>query len=359
MKTCHLLAPGIVSIDIGGRHRNRGKVREAAIRGWQCVALDGLSGLRWAELAPPPAPGPGEATLSMQAVGLNYPDLLMLSGGYQFRPTLPFVPGTEGVGRVVAVGEGVAHQLLGERLLAGARSGLLAEQVTLPLSALRQVPDALSTVEAAAHTVGALTAWVALVVRGRLTAGEHLLVLGAGGGMGLSAVALGAALGAEVTAVVSGGEAKQEAVLAAGASRAVLVDRAAPDLSALKGACDLLFDPVGGAMVLPALRTLRWGGRYLVIGFVGGPPVAVPTNLALLKGIEIIGVRAGEAGRRDPDAGRGHLAAVDRLAAEGRLKPHIGMRVGLAAADEAFAAMAEGRLVGKAVILVDPAADDG
>jgi len=320
------------------------------MRAWRVGRLDGIGALSLATMAPPPPPGPGEATLAMLAVGLNYPDLLMLSGGYQYRPPLPFTPGMEGVGRIVAVGEGLSGDLLGARVLAGARDGLLAEAVTLPLWALRPAPEAFDDPEAAAFTTGALTAWVALVERGRLRAGEVLLVLGAGGGMGLAAVALGKALGAEVTAVASTAD-KLAAAKAAGADRLVQIDRAAPDLSALKGACDLLFDPVGGALVRPALSALRRGGRYLVVGFVGGMD-AVPTNLALLKEIEIIGVRAGEAGRRDAALGRRARAAIDALAAEGRIRPHIGLVVPFADAPLGFEALAGGSLVGKAVVRI-------
>ncbi len=321
------------------------------MRAWCVERLDGIEGLALVERPAPPPPGPGEATIAMTAVGLNYPDLLMLSGSYQYRPELPFTPGMEGVGRVVAVGEGIAGDLLGHRVLVGGRAGLLAERVTLPIAALRDVPEALGDAEAAAFTTGALTAWVALAVRGRLAVGEHLLVLGAGGGMGLAAVALGAALGARVTAVASTA-AKRDAALAAGADAALAINREKPEFAALKGQVDVLFDPVGGAAVLPALKTLRWGGRYLVIGFVAGAPVAVPTNLALLKGLEIIGVRAGEAGRQDPAVGRSALAAIDRLAGEGRLHPHVGLAVGFEEAPAAFRAMADGQLVGKAVIRV-------
>jgi NADPH2:quinone reductase len=321
------------------------------MRAWTVDSLQGIDALRLAELADPPAPAAGEALVEMVAVGLNYPDLLMLSGGYQYRPPLPFTPGMEGVGRITAVGEGVSADLLGQRMLVGGRSGLLAEQLTLPLSSLRAVPEALGDIEAAAFTTGALTAWVALAVRGRLKPGEELLVLGAGGGMGLAAVAMGAALGARVTAVASTPE-KRAAALAAGAHAVLGTDRQQPDFSTLKGRVDLLFDPVGGPAVLPALRSLRWGGRYLVIGFVAGAPVAVPTNVALLKGLEIVGVRAGEAGRQDPAIGREAIATIDRLAAEGRLHPHVGLETAFEAAPDAFRAMADGRLTGKAVIRV-------
>lgn len=321
------------------------------MRAWRVERLEGIGALELLELPEPAAPGPGEATVEMVAVGLNYPDLLMLSGSYQYRPELPFTPGMEGVGRIAAVGEGVSADLLGLRMLVSGRTGLLAERVTLPLAALRPVPEALEDAEAAGFTMGALTAWVALHVRGRLQAGEHLLVLGAGGGMGLAAVSMGAALGARVTAVASTGP-KREAALAAGAAEVVEMDRAAPDFSALKGQCDVVFDPVGGAAVIPALKTLRWGGRYLVIGFVGGRPEPLPTNLALLKGLEILGVRAGEAGRQEPDVGRKALVAIDRLAAEGRLHPLLGLEVAFADAPEAFRRMQQGDLLGKAVIRI-------
>jgi NADPH2:quinone reductase len=319
------------------------------VQAWVVEQLEGIDALTLRDLPPPAAPAAAEVTVSVSAVGLNYPDLLMLSGGYQYRPPLPFTPGMEGVGRITAVGEGVSGDLLGHRLLLGGRTGLLAGAVTLPLAALREVPEALSDAQAAAFTTGALTAWVALAVRGRLAAGEHCLVLGAGGGMGLAAVQMAKALGAEVTAAAST-PTKLEAARAAGADHLLPLDRAAPDLAALKGACDLVFDPVGGAAVQPALKALRWGGRYLVIGFVGGRPEPLPTNLALLKGIEILGVRAGEAGRQDPALGRRALAEIDRLAAAGHLRPLVGLELPFDQAPGAFRAMAEGTLVGKAVI---------
>lgn len=321
------------------------------MRAWTVETLDGIDALKLVDAPEPPPPGPGEATVGMLAVGLNYPDLLMLSGGYQYRPELPFTPGMEGVGRIVAVGEGVSGDLLGHRMLVGGRTGLLAERVTLPLMSLRDVPEALSDAEAAGFTTGALTAWVSLVERGRLQAGEHLLVLGGGGGMGLAAVAMGKALGARVTATASSPE-KQAAARAAGADEVLAIDRQAPDLSMLKGEVDVVYDPVGGAAVLPAVKTLRWKGRYLVIGFVAGAPVKLPVNLALLKGIEILGVRAGETARQDPAAGRAHIAAIDRLAGQGALKPLVGMEVPLEGAADAFRAMQAGSLVGKAVVRI-------
>ena len=294
-----------------------------------------------------PPPGPGEVTVQITHAALNYPDLLMLAGGYQYKPALPFVPGMEGCGVIEAVGEDLSGDLIGEQVIVGARSGCLAEWITVPASAVRPVPNGLHAGEAAAHTVGALTAYVALARCGRLQSGERVLVTGAGGGMGLAAVAMAVALGATAIGAASTAE-KLTAVTAAGAQEILHVDRAAPDFKPLAAPVDIVFDPVGSASEA-LLRTLRWGGRYLVIGFVGGTPV-VPLNRLLLKGIEIVGVRAGEYGRQDPTAGQANLAAIDALAAAGKLRPHIGLEVPLAGVAAAFAAMAAGTQVGKAVI---------
>ncbi len=293
----------------------------------------------------PPAPGPGEVTVAISHAALNYPDLLMLSGGYQFRPDLPFIPGTEACGTVIAAGTG-AEALVGMRVIVGGRGGCFAERLTLPAIGVRPVPDGLDDAQAAGFTVGALTAWVGLMTRGRLQAGETVLVTGAGGGMGIAAVALAVHEGAHVIAVASSAS-RLEMARAAGAHETIVIDRAAPAFD--RRNVDLVFDPVGGALTIPALRTLRRGGRYLIIGFVGGT-VAVPTNRALLQEIEIIGVRAGEYARRDPAAGPRHIAAIDARAAV--LRPAIGAIVPLAQAGDLFAAMAAGSVTGKAVVAI-------
>jgi NADPH2:quinone reductase len=311
-----------------------------------CHALEpDRSGLRihddWPE---PPAPAAGEVTLAIKAAALNFPDLLMLSGGYQFRPDLPFIPGTEACGEVIAAGPG-AEAMLGQSVIIGARSGLFAERVTLPVSAVRPVPAGLNAAEAASFTVGALTAWVGLMQRGRLRAGEHVLITGAGGGMGLAAVSLAVLQGATVTAVASS-RARLDAAVAFGAHHTLLIERIAPVIEARD--VDLVFDPVGGPLTRPALKTLRRGGRYAIIGFTAGQAPPVPLNHVLLKEIEIIGVRAGEQGRRHPDQGAAAMRAIDALAAQ--TKPLIGLSVPLAEADRAYAAMADAQLIGKAVI---------
>lgn len=303
------------------------------------------SGLAFAADWPePPLPGSNEVTVAVAHVGLNYLDLLMLSGGYQFAPSLPFVPGVEASGTVIAIGSAVDPALLGAEVVVGARSGLMAERVTVAAASVRRRPHGLSARHAAAFTVAALTAYVALVRRGRVRAGEQVIVTGAGGGTGLAAVALAKLLGCGVVGIVSSA-AKGRAAQVAGADAIVIAGRGAvsPPLHAI----DVVFDPVGGVLSAPLLRSLRRGGRYLAIGFVGGI-AAVDFATVSRREIEVIGVRAGEFARRDPVAGAANIAAIDAMAP--RLVPHLGCCVGLAEADAALAAMASGTLIGKAVI---------
>lgn len=322
------------------------------MRAWVCHhPSDDRSGLRFEPDWPdPPEPGPNQIRVRLTAAALNYPDLLMLSGGYQYKPEPPFIPGIEACGVIDEVGEGLIGDLIGERVIVGARAGCLAEYATVDASQVRPVPAGLHDDEAAAHTVGALTAYVALAVRGRLRRGERVLVLGAGGGMGLAAVGVARALGAYVIAAASS-KAKLAMAQAAGAADLVQLDRHEPDLDALRDGVDIVYDPVAGAAFEPALRALTWNGRYLVVGFVAGQPRPLPLNRLLLKGVEVIGVRAGEQGRRDPTAGQAQTRAIDELAEQG-LRPCIGLRAPLERADELIEAMANGRLIGKAVALI-------
>lgn len=312
------------------------------MRAFVCHALSAdRSGLRFhADWPEPPPPGPGEVMLQIHTAALNYPDLLMLSGGYQFRPDLPYIPGTEGCGTIMAAGPG-SEALLGQRMIITARQGLLADRITVPLAAVRPAPPSLSDAHAAAFTVGALTAWVGLVARGRLRAGERVLITGAGGGMGLAAVALARHFGAHVIAVASS---QPRLAAASAAHETLLIDRANPQIPHRN--IDLVFDPVGGALTMPALKTLARGGRYAIIGFTAGqaPPLAL--NRVLLNEIEVIGVRAGEHGRRNPKSGAAAIAAIDTIA----LKPYIGLDLPLPQAPQAFTAMANNTLTGKAIL---------
>jgi len=313
-----------------------------------CSALSpDLSGLAlhhdWPE---PPPPGPGEVLVAVSHASLNFPDYLMLQGLYQYKPDLPFIPGTEGSGTVIAAGEG-AERWLGQAVMLGARSGLMAQRITLPARGLRPVPAGLTMAEAAAFTVGALTAWVGLVERGRIKAGERVLVTGAGGGMGRVAVQLAVHLGAHVVAVASS-EARLQLAGDAGAHELLLVDRENPVIPVKD--IDLVFDPVAGPLVLPLVKALRRGGRYAIIGFVGGRGLPVSLNRLLLKEIELVGVRAGEQGRQDPAAGARHMREIDERAAH--MRPHIGLELPLADMRSAFSAMGAGQIDGKCVIRI-------
>ena len=297
----------------------------------------------------PAAPGPGEVTVAMTAAALNYPDLLMLSGGYQFKPELPFIPGVEGAGHIVAVGEDVSGELIGERVVVGARSGCLAERITLSLASVRSLPPGMHDEQAAGFTVGALTAWVGLVERGRLAVGERVLVLGAGGGMGWAAVQLAHARGATVLAATSD-PAKAALLTGAGADMVLTIDRATPRFRRPEG----------------YRRGVRSGWRRA--RHAGAEDAALGRPLSdhrLYRRAAGAGAaqpraaqghrdrwRAGPArqGGRDAGAGARHLREIDALAAGGKLTPHIGLTVPLERADEAFAAMAAGAIMGKAVV---------
>ena len=298
----------------------------------------------------PPA---GEALVRIRAASLNFPDLLMSQGRYQHKPDLPFVPGMEAAGEVIQLGsDGSAYQT-GDRVYFGCRTGGLAQQAIVPIAALRALPDAFNFAEGAAFQVAAITAYVALVRRGQLQRGETLLVHGASGGMGLAAVQLGKHLGATVIATGTD-PVKLQVVKAAGADHVITIRSAAfrdavKDLTGGKGA-DVIFDPVGGDVFDESTRCIAWAGRLLVIGFASGRIATLSSNIALIKGFSMIGVRAGEAGRRDPAQGRANDQAICELAKAGLLRPHIGARFAFVDALDAMRALRERKYPGKLVI---------
>jgi NADPH2:quinone reductase len=309
--------------------------------------LSGLALRRW----PLPGLGLADVRVAVHAVSLNFPDLLMTRGLYQFKPPLPFVPGMEGAGVVLEAGPD-SGWLPGQRVCLGAKHGLLAEQAVLPGSALRPMPAGLGMDDAACATVTGLTAWVALARLGRLARGETLLVHGARGGVGQACVQLGQHLGARVIATAS-----QPVRLAALAALGVLVLPAAGFkdgvLAATEGrGADVVADPVGGDVFDESLRCIGFGGRLLVLGFASGRIPVLDVNRPLIKGYSLIGVRAGEYGRRFPQHHREHLAAVLRLAETGVLRPAIGVRYGLAEAQDALAAMAARTVTGKILVKI-------
>ncbi len=292
----------------------------------------------------------------MAAAGVNFPDLLMVRGDYQLRPELPFTPGMEGDGRILECGPGVTGWRPGERAIVRLRPGTFAEEVAAPADRLIRVPDGMDDADAACFTVAFRPAYHALVDRGRLAAGEVLLVHGAAGGVGLAAVELGRELGAEVIATAAGPD---KLAVAAAKGAAHTIDyrsgefrEAVLALTDGRGA-DVVFDPVGGDVFDQSLRCIAWGGRLLVVGFASGRIPVAPANYPLLKGAEIVGVRAGEHSRRDPAANRRNVEHLSALAEAGRIRPHISHRLPLAKAGEALRLLAERRVIGRAVLMID------
>ena len=314
---------------------------------------DDLSGLvlrRW----PLPPLGERDVQVAVHAVALNFPDLLMTRGLYQFKPPVPYVPGMEASGVVLAAGARSGWQA-GQRVGLGAKHGLLAEQVVVAGDTLRPLPAGLSMDEAAAVTVTGLTAWVALARLGRLQRGETLLVHGARGGVGQACVQLGLHLGARVIATAS--QPERLAGMADWAAAGVTVLPATGFRPAVLEAtggrgADVVADPVGGDVFDESLRCIAFGGRLLVLGFASGRIPVLDVNRPLIKGYSLVGVRAGEYGRRFPAQHVEHLAAVRRLAEAGVFKPVIGARFALAQARDALAAMAARTVTGKIVVRV-------
>jgi len=278
---------------------------------------------------------------------------LMTGGGYQLKPDLPFVSGLEFSGEVDAVGGGVDGWTPGDAVVGGNRCGAMAEYAVVPAGALRRKPDALNWDEAAAYPVAYLTAWVALVRCARVEPGEWVLVHGAAGGVGLATVDLAKTLGARVIAVASSADKREaigrlyapDAVISAGSG----FREAVRALTDGRGA-DVIFDPVGGDVFDESTRCIAFGGRLLVIGFASGRIPQVSVNMPLIKGFSVVGVRAGEYGRRFPERGAENVAAIDALAATGKIRPHVHASLDLADWREGFAMLERRETVGKVVL---------
>ena len=317
-----------------------------------CTALTGPESTRIEERERKPLQ-PGEVRIAIKAAGLNFPDLLMTYGKYQFRPDPPFVPGMEFSGEVIEVGSGVTNWQPGECVMGGGKGDCIAEEAVVPAAALVTKPDALSWEEAACWRAGGVTAWHALHDKAALKAGETLLVLGAAGGVGMAAVSLGKHMGATVIGTGSSPE-KRSAILAAGADHAL--DPADPALAAKvkeltdgKG-CDVVFDPVGGDLSITATRAIGWGGRFLIVGFASGNTPSFPANHALIKGYSLIGLRAGEASRRDPDLAARTSIELKKLAEAGVMRPHISHRLPLDQTRDALLVLERREAIGRVVV---------
>lgn len=299
---------------------------------------------------PDPVRAPGQILVRVRAAALNFPDLLMTEGKYQLRPDLPFVPGMEVAGDVVEADResGFAP---GDAVVASTRLGGFAELVAVDAGSVRRVPPNLDFARAASVGAAYTTAYVSLVRCAHVQPGEWVLVHGATGGVGLAAVDLAKALGARV--IATSRSAEKLAMVAT--DYAVDATLPAPGFrEAVKeitgGGADIVFDPVGGDIFDESTRCIAFGGRLLVIGFTSGRIASVATNIPLIKGFSVIGVRAGEYGRRFPDKGRENQNAVWALAAEGRIRPRVDSRYALADWRAAFEAMRDSRMIGKIVI---------
>lgn len=303
---------------------------------------------------PDPVAGPGQVLVRHRAWGLNYVDVLMCAGGYQLRPDLPFVPGLEAAGEVVALGDGVRGVEIGDRVMTSARPGAFCELMTVNATDTLPIPDSFGYAEGAVFRSAYMTAWNALVHGARLQPGETLLVHGAAGGVGLAAVHVGRLLGAIVIAT-AGTDARLEVVKSEGADHVVNYSGgfrdAVKDLTGGQGA-DVIYDPVGGAVAEESLRCMNFGCRVLYIGFTGGEPVSVRSNLLLIKGASAIGFRAGEIGRRNPGLNEASMATLLKLAGAGRLRPHISHRVKWPNVQAAMRPIQNREVIGKVVMEV-------
>ena len=322
---------------------------------WHCDTLDGVDALNWREV-PTPEPGRGQVRIAVKAASLNFPDLLIVEGKYQFKPALPFVPGAEYAGLVDAVGEGVHHVRVGQPVAAIAGTGGFGTHACVNAAQVLPLPPGFALEHAAAFAFTYGTSHHALVDRAQLRAGETVLVLGAAGGVGSAAVQIAKAMGARVVAAAGSAE---KCALCRSIGADETIDYSQGNLrEAIKAATggqgpDVVYDPVGGDFAEPAFRSIAWRGRYLVVGFAGGGIPALPWNLALLKGASVVGVFWGEFVKREPQASAAALGQLAQWYAEGKVRPVLDATLPMAELREAYARMASRRVMGK-LVLVNP-----
>jgi NADPH:quinone reductase len=322
------------------------------LRAFVCHTLsDDLSGCAIREV-PVPSAKAGEVFVAVKATSVNFPDILMCQGKYQFKPDPPFVPGIDVAGIIVSLGEGVTDFAIGDEVVGGARLGGFADFAVLAASGLQKKPENLNWEQAAAYPAAYLTAYVALVCRANLKAGETLLVHGAAGGVGLAACDLGRYLGAKVIAT-SASDNKLAVLNTMGFEHTLNVTTGFKDkvkaLTNGRGA-DVIFDPVGGDVFDESVRCIAFDGRLLAIGFTSGRIATLSVNMALIKGFSLMGVRAGEYGRQFPDRGHQNILAVHQLISQGQVTPHVGASFKLDQTDAALNALVSRSVIGKAVV---------
>jgi NADPH2:quinone reductase len=311
-----------------------------------------LGGLALEEI-PIPRLAAHEVLVRVHAASIGFPDLLMTYGGYHFKPELPFTGGMDVAGVVVGLGAGVEHVGIGEAVAVMHRTGGFSQYSVYPASAVMAKPATLTFAQTAAMGSAYLTAYVALVRCADIEPGEWLLVHGASGGVGLATVDLGRALGARVIAAASS-RAKLDTIAAEYSPAALLESRPGfhEQVRAITGAgAQVIFDPVGGDTFTESTRCIGFGGRLLVVGFASGNIPSIATNIALLKGFSVVGVRAGEYGRRFPDRGRENEATIQSLALTGRIRPRVHAELPLSRWREGFQMLMERAVIGRVVLV--------
>ncbi|MCZ4298833.1 NADPH:quinone oxidoreductase family protein [Henriciella marina] len=301
-----------------------------------------------------PAPAKGEILLRIRAGSLGFPDLLMTQGGYQHKPSLPFIPGGDVAGEIAALGDGVSCVSVGDRVVTSRLGGAFAEYNSYSAETVRKIPDHLDFAAAASVGSAYLTAYVSLVRRAEIQPGEWLLVHGAAGGVGLAAVDLGKHLGAKVIAAASRDDKLK--IIEEKYSPDAVINYSGGFREKVKeitgGGADVIYDPVGGDVFDESVRCIAFNGRLLVVGFASGRIPEIKVNMPLIKGFSVVGVRAGEYGRQFPEKGRENMEAVWKLIEEKSVTPHAH---GVYALDDwrtAFAEMEERRVVGR--VIIDP-----
>lgn len=310
------------------------------------------------ELLPP---ADDEVQIRTYACAVNFPDLLMIQGKYQYKPELPFAPGTELAGEVIAVGSAITDFKAGDRVMGGVRCGGFAEAINVPRQAVSIIPGDVTYAKAASYKAAYITAYVALAIRGSLQAGETLLVHGATGGVGMAAVDLGKHMGATVIAT-GGTDEKLAVVKDRGADHVINYTQAdgtlggfretVKELTEGQGA-DVIFDPVGGTVFDESMRCINWGGRLLTIGFTSGVWPLAKVNHILIKQVAVIGVRAGEIGRRNPVLGAQIDADLYQLLAQGAIDPYVCAAFPLDQAVAAMKMLEERKVVGKVIVTMN------
>ncbi|MCP3477450.1 NADPH:quinone oxidoreductase family protein [Bradyrhizobium sp. CCGUVB1N3] len=324
------------------------------VRAVVCRALGPPESLRL-ETFPSRPLGEGEVRVAIRAAGLNFPDILMAAGEYQLKPELPFTPGVEAAGDVTEVDAAARGVAVGDKVIVKMRYGAYADEAVVADSQLTRMPSTFDYAEAATFLAGHGTAYHALIDRGKVEPGEVLLVHGAAGGVGLAAVELGKMLGATVIACASSDE-KLAIAKERGADHLVLYARepfrdAVKRITDGRGA-DVVFDPVGGEVFENSMRCIAWGARLLVIGFTGGIGSA-KTNLLLIKGASVLGVRAGEAVRKNPALGEARLKALLAWADEGKLRPNVSHRLRLEDYAKAMRLLIDRKAIGRVALVMD------